>query len=263
MAQQDIVLPDTEHEEQHREYLCGAASVNMILSHWDKQQPQGDIWSAIQAHTGVQARPVPCDPNDEGCFATQFCDRCSDGSFKCWYSTPEALASTVNDYSPTLAAAEYHTDPDNAIRRVAECLTGPDQMPAAFTKAANLHWSVAVGYQIDGPDPTGSGITWSGSGKITAIYVRDPNGGDAGQDVMQLTTLANMKKPIHGYLEAIVCGVHTNAYPIVVRSKDFTKSTFRRLVETTAIYIYKPIAPWMQRVWIPKKKLRPLPPPPL
>ena len=263
-------MKDTVHEVQGREYLCGAASIKMILSHWTLSQPptQGDIWAKIQAHTvATQPRPTPCDRNlDEGCFDGQQCDLCSGTSYSCWYTTPEALAATVNAYAPPsapTAAAEYHRDPNNAIKRIADSLSGAstDKMPAAFTKASGLHWSVAIGYQLDGPiSSPAQGVAWSG-GTITGIYIRDPNEIDP-WDALHLATPASLRKPVAGYLEAITCGPHTNDCPIVVKSEEkYSESTFFRIIATSWVY-QKVFDPSIFRRWLPKKKVRRTPPPP-
>jgi hypothetical protein len=253
MAQQDIFLSGTEHEQQKREFLCGAASVNMILSFWDKQQPQDDVWSAIQQNTGATARPNNAIV-DEGTFWNQQCDPCLQGGYDCWYTTPEAMAHTLRDFGPGLFAAEYHTTED-AIRRIAACLSAFGGRPAAYTKAAQLHWTVAVGYQLNGPGP---GIVWNGN-TITALYSRDPATEDQG--VITLTTVHGFMAPVDGLLMAVNCGPRRGSYPIVV--DQFSKGDFvTRMITTVWLRVSTrfPLVDWKR--WIPRKPPRPLPPPP-
>lgn len=254
MAQQDIFLSGTEHEKQGREFLCGAASANMILSFWDKQRPQDDVWLAIQQNTGTTNRPNNA-VSDEGSFWNQQCDTCDQGGFDCWYTTPEALAKTIRDSGLGLYAAEYHTTED-AIRRIAEVLSGFDGRPAAFTKPAQLHWTVAVGYQLNG---TGAGITWNGD-KITALYSRDPATADLG--AINLTTIDAFRAPVDGLLMAVNCGLRKGSYPIVV--DQFSKSGFVTRMITVVWLRVTTWFPWIDwKRWIPRKPPRPLPPPPL
>jgi hypothetical protein len=260
MAQQDVLLSGTEHEKQRVEYVCGAATANMILSFWDKQQPQEQVWTAIQQNTGTQARPLGA-PSMEGEFWNQYCDSCSQAQgsgsgFNCWYTTPEALVTTLNDFSPASFVSEYHPYED-ACKRLAESLTGPDALPAAFTKAANLHWSAAVGYQLNGPS---TGIPWTNGNVITALYVRDPATEDPGTDIIHLLTTDGLQRPIDGLLMAVICGVQAGKYPIVVRSAA-PNDSFWRLLATSWLGV-KLFKPWLSQRWIPKKRTRPTPPPP-
>ena len=77
----------------------------MVLSFWDKQQPQADLWEAIKTNTGTKTRPADA-PLDDGSFKAQHCDSCGAGSYHCWYTTPEAMEATINDSAPDTVRAE-------------------------------------------------------------------------------------------------------------------------------------------------------------
>lgn len=154
MAQQDFLLPGIEHDTQAAEYWCGPACINIVLSFWDKQQLQADLWESIQVNTGTQNRPVDA-PEDAGSFKTQHCDNCSQGGYHCWYTSPEAMAATINQFSPETVTSEY-LGAEDGIRRMADSLSATSAVPAVFTTFSNLHWVVAVGYQLDATKQDGT-----------------------------------------------------------------------------------------------------------
>lgn len=210
MAQQDILLPGIEHDRQSAFFLCGPACINMVLSYWDKQQPQDVLWTAVQGNSGTVSRPIGA-PQDEGTFATQVCDLCTDATFHCWYTTPEAMAATINETSPTTVKAEYETS-QKVFERIADSLSAASPIPAVFTTLPSLHWVVAVGYQLDG---TGPAVVWNGQ-KITGLYVRDPNEADPWPDTTVLVTTTGLLQPLSGLLMAVECGVNNvGKYPVV------------------------------------------------
>ena len=238
---QDYLLPGIEHDTQTAEYWCGPACINMVLSYWDKQQPQADLWEDIKVNTGTQNRPADA-PKDEGSFDTQHCDSCGPGSYHCWYTTPGAMELTINGAAPETVRAEYLGAQD-VIRRIADSLSATSAVPAVFTTFPSLHWVVAVGYQLDG---LGASVMWNGK-KITALYVRDPGLPDPGADITHMVTIDGLERPLTGLLMAVECGANTGQYPVVAKGTPPAAPANIRIV--SAWYSLPPAqtAAWWER----------------
>jgi hypothetical protein len=255
MAQQDILLPGIEHDRQAAEYWCGPACINIVLSYWDKQQPQATLWESIKTNTGSVDRPEDAPPPDDGSFKNQQCDKCNGGGYHCWYTTPEAMAKTISGLAPETVSATYQGSQD-AIRRMADSVSATSPVAAVFTTLPSLHWVVAVGYQLDG---TGASIVWNGK-KLTALYVRDPALADPGVDITQLATIDGLERPLTGLLMAVECGPRTGLYPVVAKGVAATSNAIIvQIVEVTEYY-----ATWLIEIfkrWA-RKLTRRRPPPP-
>ena len=209
MAQQDILLPGVEHDEQTEEYWCGPACINIVLSLWDKQQAQPDLWGRIQTNTGPQMLPNTAPAH------TTLCHPCATaGTHECWYTTPEVMAQTINEFSPEPVSAAFLGSHD-ALRRLADSLSAPAPVCGVFTTTASLHWVVAVGYQTDAP--LTASIPWNGV-NLTGFYVRDPATADPGTDIAHLITVPGFLKGVTGLLAMARCGPNPNLYPVVARS---------------------------------------------
>ncbi len=255
---QNFLLPGIEHDTQSSEYFCGPACINMVLSFWDKQQAQADLWEAIKVNTGTEKRPKDA-PSDEGSFDTQHCDSCGPGHYHCWYTTPEAMEATINDSAPDTVRAEYLGSHD-VIRRIADSLSATSPVPAAFTTFASLHWVVAVGYQLDGP---GSSVLWNGQ-KVTALYVRDPGLSDPGADITQMVTMAGLVKPLTGLLMSVECGPNTGQYPVVSKgTPTWIRNYLIAIVTTWRSVSRLAFRPWPWKWWVKKPPRPPRPMPPL
>lgn len=219
----DDVLP-VVREEQQFFYTCGAACINIVLSHWGKNRVQLTVWQDIQANTGTINRPGDAQ-SDAGSFATQYCDLCSPaittgadgkqyGDYNCWYTTPEAMAATLNASSPVPVTVDYIADGADAIRRLAESIATFD-VPAVFTTLPALHWVVAYGYQYDDVMPPAPVPPLWNSQYITGIYVHNPTltAAPAGPQTVQMVTPHGLS----GLLMSIQCGTPTRVgqHPVV------------------------------------------------
>jgi hypothetical protein len=219
----DFVVP-VVREDQLFSYTCGAACTNIVLSHWGKNGAQLTVWQDIQAKTGTVNRPADA-LSEPGSFPTQHCDLCSSavitggdgkqyGDYHCWFTTPEAMAATINASSLVPVTVDYIADSGDAIRRIADSLVNFD-VPAVFTTAPSLHWVVAYGYQYDDvlpPPPVP--LQWN-SQSITGLYVHNPAPVSAqpGQPTIQMVT----QQGLEGLLMPIQCGasVRYNEHPVV------------------------------------------------
>lgn len=217
----DVVLP-VAHEPQLHFFTCGPACINMVLSRWGKSRPQLQVWQDVQDNT---SGPRPADaPADAGSFPNQYCDRCSDnvitmpdgtthGDYACWYTTPEAMAATINATSPVPVTADYIADGRDAIRRVADSLATFD-VPAVFTSVPALHWMVAYGYRYDDTQPTASSsVKWKNQ-FITGIFVHNPSPLSApsgGTSRIQMLT----PRGLDDLLMSIACGTRLDEHPVV------------------------------------------------
>jgi hypothetical protein len=217
----DVILP-TVHQLQVAPYTCGAACINMVLSLWAKQQPQPQIWAEIQVNT-METRPANAEWVS-GSFSTQRCEDCGGGpvvghdgnyygDYRCWFTTPEAAAATLNTRAPNRAGAEYTANCAAAILRIVDSLAAADPMPAMLTIKPALHWVTATGYQTGGP---GSSILRNGQ-PITGLYVRNPELPDPGPDVVRMITIDGLCRPGLGLLMAVECGPHAGTNPVVVK----------------------------------------------
>jgi hypothetical protein len=233
---QDVLLPNTQHDQQAAEYWCGPACVNIALTGLgETKRPQSDLWAAIQANTGATPRPADAELVN-GSFPTQRCDSCGGthtgsngktyGNYNCWFTTPEAMAATINGFSAAKVGAELIVGGAVALRRVLDGLDA--KVPAVMTIKPALHWVVVIGYQIDGPNSNGS-IVWNGK-TITAFYVRDPAQGDPGQDTLQLVTLDGLRRTLGGLMMSIDCGPHQGAFPVVVASSSWLNAFIAMVV---------------------------------
>jgi hypothetical protein len=257
------VIHPTVPQMQDAPYTCGAACINMALSFWGNQQPQQQIWAEIQANTGGK-RPSDAQPQ-AGSFSSQHCDHCGGGpvlgqdgkyygNYLCWFTTPEAAATTLNAWAPQHATGEYAADCAAAIVRVVDSLAATDPVPALFTIKPALHWVVAVGYQIDGP---GSSVQWKGK-SVTGLYVRDPQD-DPGRDVIRLMTVFGLCDVLFGVMMAVECGPHGGARPVVV--KGVGPPTW--LVRLVTVFL-RPVPRFLIPAWLRRFRPppRPWPPPP-
>lgn len=218
----DVVLP-TEHEPQFKNYTCGAACVVMVLSRWGLKPDQWGVWTDIQANTGTLLRPDNA-PWPDGSFPTQRCDQCNDdtwigadgkvyGNYHCWFTSPEAMAATINALSPSPVAVGYIANGADVLRRLADSIS-VHGVPAVFTTAPALHWVVAVGFRFDDVQPSGAGFVNWGTKYLTGFYVRNPSDEAVSPDTVCMVTPPRLSG-IDGLLTRIVCGPHTGCCPVV------------------------------------------------
>src|SRR5688500_964891 len=153
MAPQNTILAGIEHAVQTLEYWCGPACINIVLSYWDKQQPQANLWESIKTNTAIKNKPAgaPQDPNTQHCFA------CGGGVYECSYATRASMPPTISACAPEATGATYQTS-QYAYRRLADRISAGSPVPAVFTTQPSLHWIVAVGFQTD--SATSGGVTW-------------------------------------------------------------------------------------------------------
>jgi hypothetical protein len=226
-----------------------------VLSYWDKQQPQATLWELIKTNTTVKNKPPGAsqDPNTQHCFD------CGGGLYECWYSTPEAMATTINAFAPEATSATYHTSQD-AYRRIADSISAGSPVPAVFTTQPSLHWIVAVGFQTD--PATSGGVSWKGT-KITGLYVRDPNKTYSAPDALHLKTVNSLPlMQIGGG-----CGPNQGLYPVVAKSIPSGPAPPRNLTVTMAS-TWRDFSKWIFRTWwrwfgpqqAPRRPSRPGPP---
>ncbi len=265
----ELVLPTT-HEEQTLNYTCGSACINIVLSRWGKQRVQSNVWIDVQANTSsvrpANARWVT------GSFATQACDKCSEdtqtdtdgtvyGDYHCWFTSPEAMATTINASSPSPVAVDYIADGLDTIRRLADSITLG--VPAVFTTLPSLHWVVAVGYQYDDVQPaTGTpSVSW-GAKFLTGIYVRNPSQASSPTGTVQMMTPPGLLS-LEGLLMSIECGPRNGQYPVVAGvAVNQTSGSLnpRSIVSMAPQTIWRLVIPprWIRKFWV---RPRPGPPP--
>ena len=231
-----------EHDAQTEEYWCGPACINIVLSRWDQQQSQPNLWAKVQANTGMNALPAGAPAN------TQRCDSCSASDHECWFTHPDVMPTTINAYSPQTLRVDYLGSHD-AIRRIADSIVG--DVAAVFTTQPSLHWIVAIGYQLDG---VGAAISWNNR-NLTGLYVLNPSV-PTDNDTIHLTTVDGLEgiKPasVDGLLMATRCGQHANLYPVVHKGTPdgTTTPVTGSLTARMAAYL-KIVTPkdWWYKVW--------------
>lgn len=273
----DVVLA-TVHEKQVKNYTCGAACINMVLSQWGKSQAQWAVWSDIQANT-IGSRPLDAYWVD-GSFASQLCDQCSKdsctdtdgqvyGDYRCWFTSPEAMVTTINAASPSPLTLDYIANGPAALHRIADSIS-LHQVPAVLTTSPSLHWVVAVGIQYDDVLPTSVGFENWGSNYLTGFYVGNPDDPAMPQGTIHMVTPPGLIGA-SGLLMRIECGTHKGACPIVSGIATTTTTTTGgsdgafdpKVVASPALGIIKWLLAWLdprryRRYWV---RPRPGPPP--
>lgn len=272
---EDTIL-STVHEHQSHAYTCGAACVVMVLSRWGQTLDQGNAWTAIQTNTGTIPRPANA-PWRDGSFSTQRCDKCNDdiqigadgkayGNYHCWFTSPEAMAATINASSSSqTVAVDYIYDGDETLRRLADSIQ-KYQVPAVFTKKPSLHWAVAVGFRSDDVQPPGGDFVSWGTKYLTGLYVADPSDLSVPQGTIHMVTPPGLLG-FDGLLMSIECGPceRRDHYPIVAAGSGAASGgtlNFKVIaasVLTSVIWIIRRLNPWWHyRYWV---QPRPGPPP--
>lgn len=252
MAPQITILPGIEHDVQTLEYWCGPACINIVLSYWDKQQAQADLWELIKTNTTIKVKPAGATPDEH----TQHCVACDNNAYECWYTTPEAMATTINQFAAEATSATYETAPD-AYRRIADSISAGSPVPAVFTTQPALHWTVAVGFQTDA-DVSG-GVAWNGT-KITGLYVRDPNRTYSGPGELHLKTVTSLPLMHTGP----GCGPNPLRYPVVAKGTPPGPAPPRNLRVTMASnwrdfmkWAFRPWSKWFKPQQPPRRPPRP------
>ena len=232
----DIILSGIEHDMQTEEYWCGPACINIVLSYWDNPQPQPDLWELIKANTPVKNKPAGASSDEH----TQHCEACVNGGFDCWYTTPGAMAATINGFSTELTSATFQGSHD-AYRRIADSISANSPVPAVFTTRPSLHWIVAVGVKTD--DLKGS-VTWNGT-HITGLYVRDPSRSYSDPDELHLMTVDSLPL-MH------TCGPQS-PYPVVAKGTPTPGPATPAAPQNVRVLIastWQDFSKWLFRTWL-------------
>jgi hypothetical protein len=187
--------------KQQTTYYCGPACIQMILEFFGvRDLTQDALWADVQNNTGG-VRP-PDAPEDEGAFDRQVCYFC--GAWRCWYTTPEALTATVNQYRRRATTRSYLDTSDQGTEAIRTSIDS--DCPAAAVIYGFNHWVIVNGYRFD---------TKRGAGyPIQGFYVLDPQEPLGKGGMSRLVTIDDWL----GVFASMDCGPHTNKYPLVGRS---------------------------------------------
>ena len=187
---------------------CGPAVIRMVLSQFGVLRSQSSLWTDVQNSSAGTSPVGGALPTVE--FANQVCHLC--GTWRCWYTTPEAMAQTVTTYAPAgvRAIASFPITRDDAVTAQIDSLERSKRFPPATTILGSNHWVVVNGFHMDDPLYPGAPLVAIGNRLVNGIYHMDPFQNPT--PVVRFISSAAWKR----ILKSIDCGTNVNAYPTVV-----------------------------------------------
>lgn len=208
-----VVTLALSSEQQQSFMFCGPAAIRMILSAFGVTVSQNSLWAEVQSHS-AGGTLVPKDGSLSLLFPKQVCTKCGTAWY-CWYTTPEAMASTIAANAPygQSAGVVYPDTGNKALQALLTSLDRPVRFPPAATIRGANHWVVMNGYHIEDPAYPGAPPVTIGHWSLNGVFYLNPFEGPT--PVVTFATTAAWKT----MLKSIDCGIHTDDYPLVVGRK--------------------------------------------
>jgi hypothetical protein len=205
MPQVGLPVPWIKQEEL---FGCGPADAQMILSALGVAGPatppswQSQLWLYIQSVTN-ETRPYNAGPGTPYApsFPDQLCERCPNGPWDCWATSPDALERTLNNKQNVgLYAVTPHSTEEDATLGL--MVTLDQLLPGVALVFGRQHWVVVESYLHSEP-----GFTLVRGRKLNGVYIRNSQN--------QGIHYISWRKWKDDYLRFIPCGRYKNTMIIL------------------------------------------------